>query len=152
MLRGATNHTIGDGGTLLKRILYEQFPDVRQLTWSGINAAHQEECGNILGLVDAILTLPASSADAERGFSQLKMTKSSIRSVLKADRLTDLLTIQLRSPDIAALEPKQAIELWRAGGARRPDTHLGQGPTVRVALTAVTLTVTVVPPTLSDTD
>lgn len=109
--------------TLLKMILYEQSPDVRQLTWSSVNAAHQAEYGNILGLVDAILTLPASSADAERGFSQLKLTKSSIRSVLKADRLTDLLTIQLSSPDIAAFEPKEAIELWSAGGARRPDTQ-----------------------------
>ena len=74
-------------------------------------------------LVDAIFTLPASSADAERGFSQLKLTKSSIRSVLKAYRLTDLLTIQLRSPDVAAFEPKEAIELWSAGGARKPDTY-----------------------------
>ena len=96
--------------------------------------------------------MPASSADAERGFSQLKFTKSSIRSVLNAGRLIDLLTIQLRSQDIAAFESKEAIELFSAGGARRPDTHLGQGPTVRVALTAVTLTVTVVPSTLSDTD
>ena len=31
-------------------------------------------------------------------------------------------------------------------------THLCQGPTVRVALTTVTLTVTVVSPMLSDTD
>ena len=77
----------------------------------------------IVGLVDARLTLPASSADVERGFSQLKLTKSSIQSVLKADRLTDLLTIQLRSPDIAVFEPKDAIELWSAGGARRPDTY-----------------------------
>ncbi|KAK2174010.1 hypothetical protein NP493_833g00017 [Ridgeia piscesae] len=56
--------------------------------------AHQVEYGSRLGLVDAVLTLPASSADAERGFSQLKLTKSTIRSTLKADRLTDLLTIQ----------------------------------------------------------
>ena len=96
---------------------------VRQLTWSAVNAAHQAECGNTLGLVDAILTLPASSADAERGFSQLKLTKSSIRSVLKVDRLTELLTIQLRPPDIVAFKSKEAIELCSAGRARRPDTY-----------------------------
>ena len=107
----------------------------------------------ILGLVDAILTLPTSSADAERGISQLKLTKSSIRSVLKADRLTDLLTIQLRSPDIAEFEPKRPSScgvLVEHGGQTL--AHLGQGPTVRVALTAVILTVTVVPPPLSNTD
>ena len=43
--------------------------------------------------------------------------------MLKADRQTDLLAIQLRSPDIGAFEPKEAIELWSAGGARRPDTY-----------------------------
>ncbi|KAI0209194.1 hypothetical protein LSAT2_006122, partial [Lamellibrachia satsuma] len=55
---------------------------------------HQAEYGNMLGLVDAILTLPASSAHAEKGFSQVKLTKGSIRPVLKADQLTDLLTSQ----------------------------------------------------------
>ena len=37
--------------------------------------------------------------------------------------------IQLRSPDIAAFELKEAIELWSAGGAQRPDTYpLGPRP------------------------
>ena len=67
--------------------------------------------------------MPARSADAERGFSQVKFTKSSIRSVQKVDRLTDMLTIQLRLPDIAAFKPKEAVELCSAGGARRPDTY-----------------------------
>ena len=53
---------------------------------------HQAEYGNILGLFEAILTLQANSADAEKGFSQLKLTKGSIQPVLKADQLTDLLT------------------------------------------------------------
>ena len=49
--------------------------------------------------------------------------------MLKADRLTDLLTIQLRSPDITAFEPRETIELWSAGGAQRPDTYpLGPRP------------------------
>ena len=40
----------------------------------------------------------------------------------------------------------EAIELWSAGGVRRPDTYpLGLGPTVTVALTAAALTVTIVP-------
>ena len=68
-----------------------------------------------------MLTLPASSADAERGCSQLKLTKSNLRSKLRSDKLSDLMTIQLQLPPIVA------FELWSAGAQRRPDTQpLGQ--------------------------
>jgi hypothetical protein len=36
-------------------------------------------CPNILALVDLVLTLPASSAEAERGFNRLRMAKSDWR-------------------------------------------------------------------------
>ena len=125
--------------TLLKTLLYEETPDVWQLTWCSVNAAHQVEYGSRLGLVDAFLTLPASSAGAERGFSQLKLTKSIIRSTLKADRLTNLLTIQ-PSCGVPVEHEDQTLSC------------LAQGLTVMTAVTLTAVTLTVVPQMLSDTD
>ena len=80
---------------LLKAMLYRTHTNVRNISWSAVNESYGDEFRNIIGLVDAVLTLPASSADAERGFSQLKLTKSNLRSKLRSDRLSDLMTIQL---------------------------------------------------------
>ena len=44
----------------------QQLPDVHALSWAAMNIAHQEQFGNVLGLIYVILSLPASSADAER--------------------------------------------------------------------------------------
>ena len=69
---------------LLKSLIYACGCQVENLQWSDVNKRFQEGHTNILALVDIVLTLPASSADAERGFSKLKMTKSDLRSsVLK---------------------------------------------------------------------
>ncbi|ELU00533.1 hypothetical protein CAPTEDRAFT_185334 [Capitella teleta] len=73
---------------------------------------YKENHENILGLIDLWLTLPASSAEAERVFSQLKIVKSDIRSKLQDTRVSDLLTIQLCSPSIEDFDPTEAIHLW----------------------------------------
>ena len=72
-----------------------------------------------LSLIDLILSLPASTTECERGFSALKATKSDWRSRLKADTLSDLLTVQLHSPDVEDFNPKAALELWAAPTPRR---------------------------------
>ena len=41
---------------------------------------------NVLQLIDLVLSLPASSADCERGFSLAKVIKSDWRSRLKGHR------------------------------------------------------------------
>ena len=65
----------------------------------------QDSCPNVLQLVDLLLSLPASSADCERGFSLTKVIKSDWRSRLRNTMVTDLMTIQLHSPEIATLIP-----------------------------------------------
>lgn len=69
-----------------------------------------------------MLTLPASSAEVERGFSQLKILKSDIRSTLSEERLNDLLAVKLLSADVQNFDPIPAIELWNTSSvrARRP--------------------------------
>ena len=62
---------------------------------------------NILALVNLVLSLPASSAEAERGFSAMKMTKTDWRSCLKDDALSDLLTVKLESAPILPVKSDQ---------------------------------------------
>ena len=54
--------------TKLKSLLYTSYLTVKKLSWEAVNLSFGTQCPNILGLVDLILTLPASSADAEREF------------------------------------------------------------------------------------
>ena len=70
------------------------------------------DCSNLLCLVDLILTIPASSADAERGFNRLKIAKSDWRSKLSDTNLSDQMTIMLEGPSIVMFYPAPAINLW----------------------------------------
>ena len=73
--------------------------------------------------MDVVLTLPAHSADAERGFSELKLVKSDWRTNLGNDVLTDLLHVSLHTATIGEFDPTAAIHLWNASGprTRRPE-------------------------------
>lgn len=95
---------------------------MHSLTWERINTAFQAKFPNILALVDCILTLPSGSVEAERGFSVMKQVKTDWRSNLTQDSLSDLMLVQLESPEISQFEPTQAIHLWNKAGprSRRP--------------------------------
>lgn len=94
----------------------------RHLTqWPQIFKRYGEELPNLLGLIDLLLSLPASSAEAERVFSRLKVLKSDIRSNLRDCTVSDLITIQLLAPEIADFNPQEAIHLWNKS-SRRPNT------------------------------
>ena len=64
----------------------------------------------MLQLVDLLLSLPASSADCERGFS---LAKSDWRSRLRDTAVTNLMAIQLHSPDIKDFDPMPVIHRWK---------------------------------------
>ncbi|XP_054543895.1 sperm flagellar protein 2 isoform X2 [Talpa occidentalis] len=98
--------------SMLKLEIYARFQNIRRLTWDFVNSVYLHKYPNILTLVDLVLTLPASSAEAERGFSQMKRTKSQMHTKITADGMTDLLIIQLNSPDINNFDPRKAIHLW----------------------------------------
>ncbi|KAK2179503.1 hypothetical protein NP493_484g01000 [Ridgeia piscesae] len=80
-----------------------------------MNSRHRNNHHNILSLM---LTLPAHSADAERGFSEFKLVKSDWRTNLGNDVLTDLLHVLLHTPSIGEFDPTAAIHLWNASGPR----------------------------------
>jgi hypothetical protein len=79
----------------------------------------QKSHKNILALFDLILSLPAASADAERGFSELKLTKTDWRSRLRNSVLNDLLVIQFITPNVAEFDPIPSIHHWNSVGDRR---------------------------------
>lgn len=80
---------------------------------------------NVRGLLDLLLAIPATSADAERGFSRLNLLKTNLRTALLDDRVTDQLLVMLHAQDIATFNPEPCISLWLSGGtrSRRPDKN-----------------------------
>ena len=93
------------------------------MTWSMINFRFGDTCNNILALVDLILTLPVSSAEAERGFSLMKRKKKDWRSRLNSSTVSDLMCIVLHMPKVGQYDPTEAINLWNSASIRskRPD-------------------------------
>ena len=113
--------------TLLQKSLYENHKDEihsesTPLTWEKINKMFRQSFPNCLELFDLLLSLPASSAECERGFSQMKIIKNEYRNRLGSSSMSDLMLIKLHSPDIADFEPCQAIHYWNSSSvkARRP--------------------------------
>ncbi|XP_038026320.2 sperm flagellar protein 2 isoform X2 [Anas platyrhynchos] len=104
--------------SMLKLELYNRFQNIQTLTWDLVNSDYSKKYPNILTLVDLILTLPASSAETERGFSQMKFIMMHLHSKLVSESVTDLMTIQMNSPDIKKFDPKKAIHLWNSSWQR----------------------------------
>ena len=98
------------------------FKDIRLLDWERINQTFQTRCPNVLAVVDMLLSFPAGSVDAERGFSHMKRVMSDWRSRLTDTCLADQLTIVMESPDVNDFDPSDAVHLWCFSGqrSRRP--------------------------------
>ncbi|KAG7158374.1 putative hAT family C-terminal dimerization region-containing protein 21 [Homarus americanus] len=89
---------VEDEWAVLKSYIYKSKTSlVSRLSWQQINQSYGERCASFLHLVDLLLSIPASSADAERGFSQVKLIKTDWRSRLTDDHLTDLMVVQLQT-------------------------------------------------------
>ena len=69
---------------------------------------------------DLILTIPATSAACERGFTHMKLVKSQQRSLLKEDIVSDCLMIKLEGDSIKDFNPDASIQYWFDVIARRP--------------------------------
>ena len=75
--------------------------------------------GNVLSLINLVLTIPATSVKAERGFSVMKRVKTDFRIKLANPALNDLLRIILLSPAEVGFDPLPAIQHWHAALQRR---------------------------------
>ncbi|XP_014668748.1 PREDICTED: zinc finger protein 862-like isoform X2 [Priapulus caudatus] len=103
----------------LKQLLYQN-EDIYQMSWQLINRKYKAKVPHILDLVDLILSLPATSAVCERGFSIMKIMKTSLRNKLKASSMTQIMLIRMHSASIEEFDPTPAIHKWNAGSSRRP--------------------------------
>ncbi|KAG1685114.1 Zinc finger protein 862 [Nymphon striatum] len=116
---------------LLKSHLYNRYKDgVQELDWTEVHNAYLEGNRNILPLIDLIRTLPASSSENERGFSNMKQIKTDHRARIKTTTLDQLITIQMSTADIKNYDPEPAINQWIGGAktSRRPTFMDGKEP------------------------
>ena len=122
---GVKTEKIMDEWTTLKTSVYQPgwSESLKTLKWTELNRRHGEECSNILSLVDLLLSIPAATAEAERGFNAMKTIKTDWRSRLSNDSINDLMVILLLSPEIKDFDPHRAIKLWLKDGprSRRPN-------------------------------
>ena len=65
---------IPDQWTFLKAQLYQEVK-FESLTWMEVNRWHRHACPDGLSLFDLLLSIPASAAECERGFSTMKQVK-----------------------------------------------------------------------------
>ena len=81
-----------------------------------VNRMLRHRCPDVLDLFDALLTIPATTADCKRVFSVMNQVKSDWHSRLKGETLSDL-------PDIKDFDPTKAIDIWHADSLRshRPE-------------------------------
>ena len=91
------------------------------MTWATVNEVFRIKYPNILDIMDLLLSLPAGSSECERGFSQMKNTKTQYRNRLSSNSLTLLMTIQLHSASIDDFNPDAAIHQWNKNSHRRPN-------------------------------
>ena len=72
--------------------------------------------------MDLILTMSPSSSEAERGFIQLKLIKTNLRSKLGQSALNHCMGIKMLAPDIKEYDLHPAIHYWSNMSirARRP--------------------------------
>ncbi|KAG7174194.1 hypothetical protein Hamer_G003097 [Homarus americanus] len=71
-----------------------------------------------------LLSITTSFADAERGFSQVKLIKTDWCNRLTDDHLTNLQVVQLQSECVSNFNPEQAINRFLTTGACRVEEVL----------------------------
>ncbi|XP_052253749.1 uncharacterized protein LOC127860038 [Dreissena polymorpha] len=120
--------------TKLKQLMPTRFSGpVSSFTWADVNSKLGKVCPNILALVDLVYTIPASSADAERGFCYLKNTKSASRNTLLDTNLSNQMMVVLETEAVQDYDPTEAVHLWNAAAMRRlrQEPSCNRGSTTR---------------------
>lgn len=74
---------------------------------------------NIVISLRILLTIPITSASAERSFSKLKIIKNYLRNTISQKRLTELATIAEENETADTLDFKKVIELFASKKSRK---------------------------------
>ena len=88
---------------------------------------------NISLLVQIMLTISPSTAECERGFSQMNLIKTERRTRLQYESLASLVRINIDGPSLMEFDPKPAISKWLkdSRGKRHIKGHKLSGPRPR---------------------
>jgi len=76
-------------------------------------------------LVNAVHTLPVSTAECERGFSQMNLICTPTRSLLSVEHMSALMFINISGPPLAEWFPLAYVRSWLSKG-RHAATDLGK--------------------------
>lgn len=89
-----------------------------------------EHLAHILPLVTIMLTISPTTAECERGFSQLNQVKTQLRTSLNQETLSALLRIRIDGPDVSDFNPTSSIIKWMetGSGSRHLQGHKCTGP------------------------
>ena len=112
---------------MLKTAVLEAFLVSSDTTWLQVNRRFRNKYPHVLNFFDLILTIPATSAACERGFTHMKLVKSQQRSSLKEDIVSDCLMIKLEGDSIKDFNPDASIQYWFDVVARRPGWQSNNG-------------------------
>ena len=97
--------------------------DMQSLKWAAVMSRVYDEFPNVMALIDLVRALPASSAENERGFSQMKLTKTYSRTKLAQKTLNNVMTIEVGEDSVKSFDADPAIIQWtqEAKRPRRPN-------------------------------
>ena len=70
----------------------------------------------LLPLIQTLNTIPISSSECERGFSQMNLIATTTRASLKTKTISALLFIKIVGPPLILFDPSKYVELWLLRG------------------------------------
>ncbi len=108
---------------------FSEKSDIPNLGIQDIGRKYGSTHPHILGVFNLLLVIPAASAEVERGFSQLKLVKTKLRTRLSEKHLNILLDIKMLAKPISKYNPSKAIELWNASSCRIRRPNFGEAST-----------------------
>ena len=84
-------------------------------------AIFKKTCGkqtghNLQALMRILSVLPISSAECERGFSQMNLYHTSVRNKLVGNTVSDLLMVGINGPPLHAFNAKKYVVSWLQSG------------------------------------
>ena len=84
------------------------------------NSPSASEWSNALGLVELLLSLPASNGKIEQSFSQMNLITMNKRSLLSNETPDELLLLAVDGVPLSEFKPDAAIDCWWNDKQRRP--------------------------------
>lgn len=114
--------TYGDDavGSLAERLNIEKRSTIRAFREFKDTGGKQISTG-MQPLVIALKTIPVSTAECERGFSEMNLLATPIRNSLRVETLADLMFVKLVGPPLKKFNPQYYVTKWLSKGRHTAD-------------------------------